>query len=355
MDRILEDIDASGQPGEDGKLCSGEPDCSPAAFSHENFHTIPETTQSSADKSKMTFIDGGNAELFSSPDTSVHFIRIFHTVYRDNRRINCSSDEFYVLCQAKNQEDSIIFSAKLFKSSINSLTDSFFEEKFLFNPLDPALLERSSRLTIDKVPGMIRRIAELSTALLLVGSAESAGSEKSTDRGDIIVIDGDFCTKTVAEKKLLSALHSVAGKRGISVAGLSKTSSLLTSKGMSVAETLSAAAPFDAWYYYPAAQRLNTNICFAKLNPKSDYIFKIEMLDGTDPETIIPFLASNSTDAVFLGYPYGLIEADRFARIPNREKDMLRTMFMAKAGKAWEHLDSRSKSLDAHSVLDNIL
>ncbi|MBN1544653.1 DNA double-strand break repair nuclease NurA [Candidatus Woesearchaeota archaeon] len=353
--RILEEAGGLDRPcvagvegvaGAAGLLCSYEIDCAPSGFSKDRFHSIPDI--GSGDCPRVVFIDGGNAGIFSSPDFCVHFIRIFHTEYEGNRRVSCSADGFYVLCRAEagalKDGGRIVFSAKMFPSCVKSLTDSFFTERFEFDPLDKSLLEKNSRMAMSRVPGMVRRIAELSTALLL---ASKAG------RGDNIIVDGDFCTRTVYEKKLVDALARFAG-RGVSIAGLSKTSDLITSGGCSVTKVLSAAAPAGAWYYSPAAVRKGTAVSFAKLHPESDYIFKLETLAATMPEDVLKVLSANSTDAVFLGYPYGLIEADRFARVSEREKGILRTMFMAKAGKGWESLAGAEKSLDAHSVLDNI-
>lgn len=342
MEDVLEGLRSSGEGGEDGDLCSCETDCVRSAFSRDRFARLEPKTD---DDRNIIFIDGGNAGLLSSPGSCVHFIRIFHTVYRGNRRIGCGADEFYVSCQAQGAGDSVVFSARLFRSDVNSLTDTFFAENFMFDPLDPALRQMGSRLAISKVPGMVRRIAELSTALLLAGRAE---------KDSIVVIDGDLCAKTGDEGKLLSALRSVSEERKVSVVGLSKTSDLLTSSGRSVAQVLSSMAPQGSWSYCPAAERRGALISFAKLHERSDYVFKIESFTKTMTERVLPLLSANSSDAVFLGYPYGLIEADRFARVSSREKEMLRTMFMVKAGRDWNSFGSGERSLDAHSVLDRI-
>ena len=342
LHKMIEDVQQMMLPNDDEQLCFAEIDCKPATFTKDKFYSIEPRTDEHID---IHFIDGGSAEIFSTPDTCINFIPIFHTVYRDNKRIRCAADEFYTLCQARMKDKAIVFSAKLYRSNINSLTDAFFSENFSFDPLDGNLLQQNSRLTISKVPGMIRRIAELSTALILASKAK----EK-----DIVVIDGDLSTKLPDERKLIAALNNTAHQRNIQICGIAKTSNLLTSSGRSVADALSDAAPHDVWFYSPAARRQETMISFAKLNKKSDYIFKVETSSAADTGLILSFLAANSTDAVFLGYPYGLIEADRFARISNREKEMLRTTFMAKSGKGWGSLERSESALNAHSILDSI-
>lgn len=329
-------IEIRGSANDDsGLLVFGEPGLLPAEFSEDNFHEINQIPDSDKD---IIFIDGGNAEILSSPNLCVHFIRVFHTIYKERKRSSCSSDEFYVFCSARNINNSVFYSAKLFRSRSKTLTDSFFSTDFLFNSLDSRLCEKDARLDISRVPGMIRRIAELSTALLLAGKSKAC----------CIVIDGDLTARISEEDKIINAVRNVAKQNNVSVCALSKTSNLLTSNGGSVIALLDRKAPAGSWYY-------SGPVCFAKLHPKSGYIFKLETIDPeSNLENIFSLLAANSNDPVFLGYPYGLVEADRFARVSKSEQEMLRTMFMAKAGKDWSSIETASKALDAHSVLDNI-
>ena len=93
-----------------------------------------------------------------------------------------------------------------------------------------------------------------------------------------------------------------------------------------------------------------------KLNKNSRYIFKLEIFNKNKYEIneIMSILKNNSKDPVFLGYPYGLIEADQFARISNKEKDYLKTIFLAKLGKDNDKIAQYLNTLNAHNVLDSI-
>lgn len=336
------------------KGCSvgfGEPDSLPMPFSSDNFHEIsPVSVSSLRTSSKMTFIDGGNAEILSSPGASLHFLRVFHTVYKDGSRVSCGSDEFYALAAARAGDGGIFYDAKLFRSRAGTLTDTFFSTGITFDSLDSALRDGNRRFSISLVPSYVRRLAELSTALLLAGNAE---------RGDVIVLDGDLGARLPEERKLLSALSRVASENGVFICALSKTCRLLTSAGLPVSVMLDRNSPRGMWFYHPVMDTSGSGVarevCFAKLHPGSDRVFRFETFDPL-PEAgvIFSMLAHNSRDPVFLGYPYGLVEADRFARVSNRECECLRTMFMAKAGRDWKHLDSASRAIDAHSVLDNV-
>jgi hypothetical protein len=346
MDRILEELDKTEDISTEDSIGVGESHYFPVRVSKDNFQQIEEGLPPSQD-CRIIFIDGGNAEIFRSPDKCVHFIRVFHTVYKENKRISCNSDEFYVFSHAKNQDNTLLYAVKLFREKASTLTDSFFSESFMFDSFDPMLRDGSSRLDISRTPGMIRRFAELSTALLLAGSA---------GKGDIIVIDGDLRSRIPDEKKLIKALHTVADKNKVIVCALSKTSTMLTSRAASAVSALKSIAPPGSWFYYPAAAPASNSadVYFTRLHNASDYVFKFEMFGSDDDPSVFALLSANSKDPVFLGYPYGLVEADRFARISNSEANYLRTAFMAKAGKGWEEIDSAEKALDAHSVLDNI-
>ena len=60
-------------------------------LNEENFHSIK---PDNPDK-KIAFIDGGNAEILSSSNFSLNFIRIYYVIYQDNKRISAKKKEFY--------------------------------------------------------------------------------------------------------------------------------------------------------------------------------------------------------------------------------------------------------------------
>ena len=114
-------------------------------------------------------------------------------------------------------------------------------------------------------------------------------------------------------------------------------------------------------YYFPLVENKNplhpADIYITKLNSKSRYCFKLEVYNKIrySINQIASLLKNNSRDPVFLGYPYGLIEADRFARVSNSETEYLRMRIKAAAGKGWEDIETSLHAVDAHSVLDNIM
>ncbi len=69
---------------------------------------------------------------------------------------------------------------------------------------------------------------------------------------------------------------------------------------------------------------------------------------------VLGILAEASKDPVFIGYPYGLIEADKLARVSNEEAEFLKVRLISKAGKERSKIIGYMKTVDAHSILDNI-
>jgi len=198
---------------------------------------------------------------------------------------------------------------------------------------------------------VIRRFTELKIASELVNSLEN---------NDIIIIDGDLKASFTNEVKYLDDLYDKAKEKNIIIAALAKTSRLFTDSGDSLITTLEEIAPENCWYYYPVVEISNdkhkADIFIVKLHKKSNYIFKFEVYKNVkyNINGLLSLLKNNSNDPVFLGYPYGLVEADRFARVSNEEKEFLRTMIISKIGKDWSKIRKYINTLNAHDILDNI-
>ena len=102
-------------------------------------------------------------------------------------------------------------------------------------------------------------------------------------------------------------------------------------------------------------------IFVSRLNPIADRVFRVELqreeyeqLGTSGVEEIFSKLCQNSCDASFPGYPYGLIDADRFARVSYDEIGYYRGLIIshiAKNGNGSKFL-SHIHSGDAHSILN---
>jgi len=127
---------------------------------------------------------------------------------------------------------------------------------------------------------------------------------------------------------------------------------MLTKSGWSEAAMLSEKKD-GAWFYHPVVKAVTDmpEISFARLHEQSRYVFRIETIRPNDMTSIMDVLSYYSSDPAFPGYPYGLIEADRFARVSKQETEQMKIRFMMQSDK---RLQSELNALNAHSILDNM-
>ena len=220
----------------------------------------------------------------------------------------------------------------------------------------------NSRADIGLVASIARRFAEWQFANILI--------ENEMENGDVLVLDGTLQTSFTNERKYLKRLYASAEKKGVIITGLSKTSSLFTTTGLSLLGAVNELAEEEAisreWYYVIAESQSedhNVVIVFLKLNKISDRIFRYEVqrekfysLSDNELVEIMTLLVKNSSDATFPGYPYGLIDVDRLARVSYDEIEYYRGMILSQMNELgkWKKFSRHIYASDAHSIL-NIL
>lgn len=285
-----------------------------------------------ADKSvkKTAFVDGGNAEIIGGGNFSLQLLRIYSGIFENNKRVKQNKTEFYLLVTAKHQKGRIWYDTEAFNTHLRIDKE--------FRAFEEGLSEQGHKAEPNKIAESARKIAELKIAAELVSELEA---------GDIIIRDGDLLEGTAQEKEQIEKLKEKSSKKGVIVAGLSKTTSLLTDSGNSASAVLNKIGPNCAWYY-PATN----NVGFVKLNKNSNYVFRLDFFIPDKLADILGGLKANSRDACFIGYPYGLIDADRFARVSTKEKEKLKLMLMSKGG---ENFRAHLASIDAHEILNKIV
>ena len=316
---------------------------------------------------KISFCDGGNCEIFASPSISLQLIRGYFSVFQGNKKISFGLKSFYLLVSAGESADyGLKYSCRFFskeglelsKSDICALfgiseanSSAFFSETagFSFDPLDKSIISGVERAKPSRVADIIRRYFELSIAVL---------SLSKLGKDDFIVLDGTLQCAFPGESYFLDALYREAGKKGVYVSALAKTSSLITKRGKSLIPLLVEMSPISEWCYYPIVKIENplhkAEMYVLKLNSGSNYAFRFEVCSAikSDVPRIINALQGNSRDYSFPGYPYGLIDADKFAQVTNEEKSSLRAMLFSESGRSSLRLLGLEASLDAHGILN---
>ena len=323
----------------------------PFNFDKNNFHQIRNAEKSS----KIAFIDAGSAEIIKSSNFSLNLIRVYYTIYKNDKGINSKKFDFYSFISTKNINNELFYNADFISINDEKMNNEKnvipSNEDLLLSSLDETIKQGITRANISNVANVIRRFSEIKTAVNVVDNLEN---------NDIIVLDGSLQCTFTNEKKYFEELYKKAAEKNIIICGLSKTTTLMTDKGNSIANALNKFNVAGKWLYHPVAEIKSSShkaeMAFVKLHEKSKYIFRFEIYkeQKENLHETVSLLAANCKDPVFLGYPYGLIEADKNARISNQEKDMLLTLFSAKFGKDWEKIKESLSNVDAHEVLNNI-
>ena len=307
--------------------------------SEDNFHEIEKSESSS----KIVFIDGGNAEILKAVNFSLQSIRVGGVIFQNNKKIKAEKKEFFVLIHAFTEDDKLKYKAEVFGDEVIG--------GCVFDSMDKTIMNGKERADASKIGGICRRFAEISFAKKMIDEL---------NENDIIVLDGSLRCFVTNEKEYMQKLYGKSVEKKVVVSALAKTSRIFSDQGSCFITELKKLGNFDKWYYYPVVELNDPNyearVAFVRLNDKSNYIFNFEQYNGQEDKIkeVVGLLSKNSNDAVFPGYPYGLILVDQLARISNKEKDYLLTMFQIKAGKDWSRIKEHLNALDAHDILDNI-
>jgi len=349
---------ALGRPDFPDKQYTAKP------FSASNFTDI--VAPKELPSTKIAFVDAGNLELLGSSNFSVHLIRGYFSIFRQNKRVVpknvLQKIELFSIANALESHEGIAYECALVPVSQES--GSFFPtRKLVFDSFDETLSARKNfRANISVIGAAIRRYLEWSIASVVI--------EKELDAGDILLRDGTLETSVTGEAEYSKKAFDSANAKKVSLCALAKTSSLLTTTGIplcyavdSIAESLKMSAP---WFYHSLCENTNplhtAELFVAKLHKDSPRAFRFEMDrraadNGKNIMFALSGISRNSCDAAFIGYPYGLIDADAMSRISFREAENYRAMLSSVLEKkgALVSIQKLSGAIDAHDVLNEII
>ncbi len=299
----------------------------------KNFHELNKKSYFN----QVVFVDGGNAELFNNNSFSIQKLRIYSCVYSGKKKIFFQRKDYDSLSYIQFNKELAYF----FETFPNSIS-------LKINPNDPQLKFGVNRAPLSLTADIARRFLEL----------EEARTMCERFPNSLIVLDGSLKPNYPNEEKFLNKLFKSAEENGCSVCSVVKTTNTLTNKLLPLTYVLDKKSNKELWFYFPIIENNNkehkAEILFAKLNKKSKFVFKIEIYEGNINlmKEIISTLAYYSADVSFPGYPYGLIDADRFARISNDEKNVLRLKLSHIIPK---HLRISENNNLAHDLLNKLI
>jgi len=338
LNDLYEVIDElSDRPEEWGKpYFSQEQYYEPVELSTDNFSDLE------ADVSGRTIccVDGGNNKIFESPTDSVHLIRIYFNLFKGEKRVE-NIQPTTALLISRSAGEKVEAELKPITTSI-----PFSRSKFSLHKDE---LEEKRPVSAGHT---IRKYLEWEALQFAV--------EEFLEKGDIVVRDGVLQTTVESERKFADKAYKTVEDNGTALVGIAKTSSLLTTNDYPLIASVQAIArgtDKKAWYYHPIARNKHPDhmgdMYIVKYHPSSRYAFRTEFYRKVDvnEEEVLKELAFQAKDPVFLGYPYGLVDADKKARVTDEEVDYLKSMCDNRMKDAFR---DKINTLNAHDRLSEL-
>ncbi len=311
---------------------------------------------------KIAFVDGGNGLLEESPNFLITINRIYFSMFQGKKRIKPKAKSRIEFFSYVTLNVSTVGGTKKVSYDTRLFSHTSEDKKFL--PAESDLLsnvENTSVLQSERLSSLGRRFAEWRLAIHVV--------ESELESGDMLVMDGSLQASFKNEVKYARRLYKSARKKGVIVCGLAKTSRLITESGdpllarvAEIAENVS----YEKWYVKIAEEVSSDDRGFmlaVKFHPKSKFVFRFEILrdqfekmNEGELNSVLGSLAENSQDVSMVGYPYGAIDADRFAQVRLDELSMYKRFILSEILKRpeWKRLQKYSASVSAHDVLNGV-
>ena len=291
---------------------------------------------SSNNNLNLVFIDGGNNEIFSTPSFNLSLIKISAIFFNKGIKKSVLIKECLLF---SNQNKKVVIENKFNILDKNNFDKSLFEEWLIpkcgFN---------------NRLPEIFRRLNELDLALKL----------SNIFKENYIVIDGtlnqqfkdNLDEKNILKKISENIIDCDNQNIGNKILGLVKTNREIDINGNSLFFLINEKSPINkSWITNIFETSNNLKNVYAKLNSNSKYIFKIDFFDNL-PLKVFENLVHNSNDLIFKGYPYGLILADKFAKVSDKEINFKKTILLTKID--YNKIEIGLNALNIHDKIDSI-
>ncbi len=313
----------------------------------------------------IAFVDGGNQEIIGGPNFSIQLNRVCFSIWQGSEQILQNSlqqrTSFLSATNASFSHNQINYSSTVLP--IGNYHLQLPEEHDLFvSAFDESLRFGMEMADIHRIPSICRRFSELALANEVVKNV--------LKKGDVLVMDGTLHMWYPNEWKYYDPLVKAAKEKQVTLMGISKTCGLFTTSGLSLVGALdylsSVSNVVGAWYF-PIADISRKDhsvfLMFAKFHSASGRIFRTEIergqfkeMDNTEISELLAQLVNNSRDFTLPGYPYGLIDVDRFARVSTSELPYYRQTVEAALVDMglWDKYNRHVKARDLHDILNSL-
>ena len=186
-------------------------------------------------------------------------------------------------------------------------------------------------------------------------------SVDEAEPGALVLVDGDLQPDWRIPSTWLAHLMETAAERGVTLAAVTKHSSLSRGGapllGQLELEAESALGHRAMWWARVARTRPDVqagiDVLAARLDPDARFAFRVDVPSGADAEGILGSISALSNDAGFPGYPYPLTVADRLAACPGWLRDEVRLQLHDHLDLAGVPIEVRERALtDRHRLME---
>ncbi|MCW4008957.1 MAG: DNA double-strand break repair nuclease NurA [Candidatus Bathyarchaeota archaeon] len=302
---------------------------------------------------RLVFVDGGNGEVYGGANFNVQLCRTCYVIF-DGCKYPSKRHGVFEFISSSLVSQADCSEAKLFTSVLGD-AGLVAPQSGLSLSFDKAVGDELAR----EVAVAARKFAEWNTGLVAVN--------EEMREGDMLVFDSTLQAAYPGEAAYTRRLVEEANRKGIVVAGLSKTTCLMTRHGRPIVDVAAEAAAqtsYGRWIVPVGRVRQsvhNAYIFLVKLHPDSEYIFRFEVEcngyerlgDGMEELLWLLALSVDHPYSGLTGYPYGLMKADSEVRVSENDLKYPRLDFVEAIYKMHAvRLLRGIKAVDAHSYLN---
>ncbi|MEX2714659.1 MAG: DNA double-strand break repair nuclease NurA [Candidatus Sigynarchaeota archaeon] len=312
---------------------------------------------------RVAFVDGGDNTIASAPNFVVSLVRVYYNVYRGSIKLKPATVPSRIDFFATVTTSITAAGEVEYITTITPLDPAYSA----WVPDEPSLRLKANDPTLMKggfpaIPGSVISAARLFAEWLLAAFV----IEKELDEGDVIVRDGTLQTSITNEWRFAKRAFDAALAKKVIMTGFAKSSALLTTTGNSLSKVVKnlgdGVYPKAPWYYHPIADitlpdhRAEMFLIKPHELARTAYRFEIfrdqaKAMTQGQIESVLASIAANSRDISLPGYPYGLVDADMFARVAGQEIKYYAALF-ASLSQQQQGLAQLQAAVDTHAAMD---
>ena len=317
----------------------------------ESIHEITCDENLDEEQSSISAIDGGSCTILKTPTEGYVLNCVYCNKFHRMSKLEFTERLAFVSrTRTVAEGDKIFFETEIFPQGDGG---AHILDKLKVDSMDDAFRIGRTRGDLDLALSMSRRFCEWRFIIEALKSG-----------ADFIVMDGSLQTGFPRESELANEVFDEASSRGVTVAGLSKSTTIYTREGYPLAGFLDSKARKNGLLKWMVdigiseewAHRSKTH--FVKLHEGADRAYRLDIFKETadrDVERLVNSLQANSKYFAFPGYPYALIDAHTFAKVSNEEAMHIRDLILDRLDlEDATSLECSERAISGHDVLDEL-